>query len=274
VMEMSGIFLIKFGGNTLSEPDNVKRLAHEIAGLQKAGKKIVVVHGGGPAISEEMKRRGLDPVMAGGQRVTDDAALQCVEDTLRRINAMFADALAGEGAAVLGLGAFLFTISKKKPPYRFTENGEEKVVDLGLVGDVEKVDPTALMDLLDEGVLPVVYPVGTDGTRRLNVNADTMAAGIAAGLNVEEMIAVTDVPGILRDVRDPSSKIDRVTLADIDSLIADGTISGGMIPKVEACGKAVRAGASAVRMVDGRAGDSMITKAVEGANVGTLIVRK
>lgn len=271
---MSGIFLIKFGGNTLSEPDNVKRLAKEIADLQKAGKSVIVVHGGGPSISEEMKRRGLNPVMVGGQRITDEAALECVEDTLRGINEMFVRALQDEGATVVGLGAFLFTLSEKKPPYHVLVDGKEEVVDLGLVGNVVSVNAETVTDLLADGVLPVVYPVGTDGKHHLNVNADTMAAGIAAGVKAEEMIAVTDVPGILRDVHDLSSKIDRVNLADIDRLIADGTISGGMIPKVEACSKAVKAGASAVRMVDGRAQGNVITEVINGAQLGTLIVKE
>ena len=132
---------------------------------------------------------------------------------------------------------------------------------------------------MDERIVPVVYPIGgmavNDKVQHLNVNADTMAAGIAAGIKCREMIAITDVPGILRDVHDPSSKIDKVTFADLDALIADGTVSGGMVPKVEACRKAVNAGARTVRMVNGRDPENIITDIIiNGAPKGTLIVKE
>lgn len=114
--------------------------------------------------------------------------------------------------------------------------------------------------MLGSGIVPVVYPVGTDGTRRLNVNADTMSGGIAVGIGADELIAVTDVPGILTAFPDPASKIDRITLPEIDGLVRDGVITGGMVPKVEAAASAVRAGAKAVRMVNGTGGGHEISR--------------
>ena len=141
----------------------------------------------------------------------------------------------------------------KKPPMKVVEDGEEKEVDVGFVGEVSECDPTSLMDLLEQDIVPVIYPIGKDKDgRRLNVNADTMAAGIAAGTGCAAMIAITDVPGILRDVSDPSSRIESLTADEARALIRDGTISGGMIPKVEACIKALESGIPAVRMVNGK----------------------
>ena len=271
---MKGIYVVKFGGNTLADPKNVDSLAGELLDLQKDGVKVVVVHGGGSYISEEMRSRGLTPVMVGGQRVTDEAAMDCVDTVLHRINNQLVERFSSAGVRAAGMGAFMFTRSALRPPYKVMEDGVEKTYDLGLCGYVTSVDPSPILDLLDAGVVPVIYPVGTDGERKLNVNADTMSGGIAVGIGADELIAVTDVPGILRDFPDPASKIDRITLAEIDGLIRDGTISGGMIPKVEAAASAVRAGAKAVRMVNGTGGGREISRSMRGEPVGTLIIKE
>lgn len=274
MMRMTGIYVIKFGGNTLADPANVKSLASELLYLQKKGYRIVVVHGGGNSISAEMKARGLVPHMVGGQRITDGPAMDCVETVLERINRELVSEFTGSGIRATGLGAFEFTRSAMRPPYHVIEDGVEKVYDLGLCGYVTDVDPAPLLNLLDSGIIPVVYPVGTDGERKLNVNADTMSGGIAVGIGAEELLAVTDVPGIMTCFPDPASKLDTVTVSEVEKLIADGTISGGMIPKVEAAVSAVRSGAKAVRMVDGTGGKNEITKSIEGEPVGTLIVKE
>ena len=271
---MDGIYVIKFGGNTLADPANVDSLAKELLELQKKGAKIVVVHGGGSAISAEMKARGLTPVMVGGQRVTDEAAMEVVDEVLHRINGELVGKFTEAGVKAVGLGAFMFTMSAVRPPYHVVEDGVEKVYDMGLIGYVTDVDPNPVLDLLEAGVIPVVYPVGTDGKRKLNINADTMSGGIAVGIGAEELLAVTDVPGILRNYPDMDSKIDRVTLKEIDELIASGVISGGMIPKVEAAAAAVKSGAKAVRMVNGTGGKNEISRSINGEPLGTLIVKE
>ena len=143
------------------------------------------------------------------------------------------------------------------------------------MGEVEAADPSSILDLLEQGITPVIYPIGKDAEgKMLNVNADTMAAGIAAGVECKEMIAITDVPGILRDVSDPSSKINELTLAEVDRLMEDGTISGGMIPKVEACRSALLAGVSAVRMVNGKDPRSIVSDVMMKDNHhGTIITK-
>ena len=188
------------------------------------------------------------------------------------------DCLLDAGAIAVGMPGYFCTECERKKPYKAVENGKELTVDPGLVGEVVSVDKQTIFDLLDQHIVPVVYPIGAevvgDKMQHLNVNADTMAAGIAAGVHCKEMIAITDVPGILENVHDLSSKIDRVTFKEIDQLLADGTISGGMVPKVEACRKAVLAGAEAVRMVNGRDPESIVKDVIMGAPKGTLIVKE
>lgn len=276
---MRETYLLKFGGNALDGESGLDRLAHEVSELVAAGKEIVIVHGGGPSISREMERLGMEPKMVAGVRVTDAAALEVAEKVLRDINADVVAALDRADVRAVGMPAYFCTECRRKGPYTALENGEKVTVDLGLVGEVVSVDAQTVFDLLDEKVVPVIYPIGAteegEGITHLNVNADTMAAGIAAGIKCREMIAITDVPGILRDVHDPGSKIDRATFADIDRMVADGTISGGMIPKVEACRKAVEAGAESVRMVNGRDPENILSDIIiKNVPKGTLIVRE
>ena len=275
---MRNIYLVKFGGNALDGKDGMRQLAQEVSELTAEGYSIVLVHGGGPEISAEMERLGMTPKKVAGVRVTDEAGLEVAEKVLRRINSDLVECLIDAGVKAVGIPGYFCTECVKKAPSKVVVDGKEVTIDLGLVGEVSAVDKQMIFDLLDEKVIPVVYPIGAmavdDKVQHLNVNADTMAAGIAAGVKCKEMIAITDVPGILRDVHDPLSKIDRVTFKDIDDLLADGTISGGMVPKVEACRKAVNAGAEAVRMVNGRDPESIVKDVIKGSNKGTLIVKE
>jgi acetylglutamate kinase len=271
---MDNIYVLKFGGNAIRGRDDLMRLSAEIAQLIREGARIILVHGGGPEISEEMERRGMTPKKVAGVRVTDEAGLEVAETVLRRLNGQVVSCLQENGVQALGMPGYMCTVCVRKAPMRVVEDGKEAEVDLGLVGEVQDTDPSSLMDLLEQGVTPVIYPIGKDaeGTM-LNVNADTMVAGIAAGVSCKEMITITDVPGILRDVSDPKSKINQVTLEEVDALIADGTISGGMIPKVEACRKALLAGVSVVRMVNGKDPRSIVSDVMKNTPHGTIITK-
>ena len=267
---MDKLYLLKFGGNAIRGRDDMMRLSREVAELIAGGCRVVLVHGGGSEISEEMERRGMTPVKVAGVRVTDADSLEVAEAVLRRINSEVVACLQDCGVSAVGIPGYFCTVCTRKPPV--TVDGEE--VDLGLVGEPSGTDPSSILDLLDRGITPVVYPIGKDADgRMLNVNADTMAAGISAGTGCDEMITITDVPGILLDVGDPSSKIDELPLSRVDELIADGTISGGMIPKVEACRRALEAGAGAVRMVNGKDPRNIVSDIIRGVPHGTLIRR-
>ena len=275
MIQMDNLFVLKFGGNAIRGKEAMMRLSSEIAQMLKDGAKIVLVHGGGPEISEEMERRGLVPKKVAGIRVTDEAGLEVAEKVLSNLNKDVVVCLQEAGVQAIGMPGYHCTLCVKKAPVEAVEDGKKITVDVGLVGEVSECDPTSLLDLLDVGIVPVIYPIGKDRDgKKLNVNADTMVAGIAASLPCREMIAITDVPGILMDVKDPQSKLDRVDLKKIDELIGSGVISGGMIPKVEACRKAILAGVATVRMVNGTDPQCIVADVMKEGNVhGTVIVR-
>lgn len=272
---MDNLYVLKFGGNAIRGKDAMMRLAKEIAQMMSSGAKIILVHGGGPEISEEMERRGLKPKKIAGIRVTDQDGLEVAEKVLSNLNKDVVECLQEAGVQAIGMPGYHCTLCVRKPPMEVIEDGQKITVDVGLVGEVSECDPTALMDLLEQNIVPVIYPIGMDKDgKKLNVNADTMVAGIAANVPCREMIAITDVPGILMDVNDPSSKLDRADLKKIDELIASGVISGGMVPKVDACRKAIEAGVGTVRMVNGTDPNCIVADIMKEGNLhGTIIVK-
>ena len=266
------IYVVKFGGNAIRGKDDLMRLSREAAELIRNDAKVILVHGGGPEISAEMEKRGLNPKKVAGLRVTDESTLAVAEEVLSSLNKDVVDSLTESSVTAVGMPGYLCTLCKRKDPYTATEDGKEITVDLGLVGEVIDVKRDTLLDLLKEGVTPVIYPIGKDENgNRLNINADTMAAGIAAGVDCIELMMITDVPGILLDVKDPASKVDKLTLKEVNNLIADGTISGGMIPKVDACRDALKAGVGTVRMVNGKDPRSILTDVIKNVPHGTII---
>jgi acetylglutamate kinase len=272
---MDDLYVLKFGGNAIRGKEAMLRLAKEIKQMTVQGAKVILVHGGGPEISEEMERRGLSPKKIAGIRITDQDGLEVAEKVLSNLNRDMVECLQEAEVQAIGMPGYHCTLCVRKPPVEAVEDGVKKTVDVGLVGEVSECDPTALMDLLEQGIVPVIYPIGKDKDgKKLNVNADTMVAGIAANVSCKEMIAITDVPGILMDVNDPSSKLDKVSLKDIDELVEKGVICGGMVPKVEACRKAILAGVKVVRMVNGTDPACIVVDVMkEGSQIGTLITR-
>ncbi|MDR0334728.1 MAG: acetylglutamate kinase, partial [Methanomassiliicoccaceae archaeon] len=239
------IYLMKFGGNAIRGKSDLDRLASEISQLIADGAKIILVHGGGPEITAEIEKRGMTTKKAGGFRITDDGVLKVADEVLKGLNDDVIDSLKKAGVTAKGMPGYEGNVITcvKKDPITVKENNETITVDLGLVGEVDRVKVNYLKDLLSKGVMPVIYPIcATADGAKMNVNADTVASGIAAAVGCKEMIFITDVPGILLDVKDPNSKVDKASLKEIDDMIASGVISGGMIPKVEACQKALLEG--------------------------------
>ncbi|MCL2607684.1 MAG: acetylglutamate kinase [Methanomassiliicoccaceae archaeon] len=268
------VYLMKFGGNAIRGKDDMDRLSKEVAQLVSEGEKIILVHGGGPEITDEIEKRGMSTAMAGGFRITDAGVLNVADEVLRRLNDDITASLKKEGVNAKGMSGYdesIITCVKKEPIT--VKNGDGTItVDLGMVGEADEVNTEIINRMLSENVTPVIYPICADANGvRMNVNADTVASGVAAAVGCREMIFITDVPGILRNVNDKASKIDETTLAEIDVMIENGTISGGMIPKVEACRKAILAGVAAVRMVNGKDERSIVSDAVKNKNHGTLI---
>lgn len=271
---MDDVYLLKFGGNAIKGRDDLNRLSKEVAGLIHDGARIILVHGGGPEINAEMERIGMVPKKVAGVRVTDDATLQVAERVLKGINDEVVDALTQAGVNARGMPGLEVASFERKKPYTVRDGGVDVLVDLINVGEVTNVDLVLIERMLADGVTPVIYPIGKDDLGHLNVNADSMASGIAAGIRCREMIQITDVPGIMLDLNDPSSLQTLLTLAQVDGLIADGTISGGMVPKVEACRRALLAGVNKVRMVNGKDKKTIVSDVMQdGIEHGTVITR-
>lgn len=266
--------LIKFGGNSLNGNGDLERISNDIALLVSLGLKPIVVHGGGPNISKEMEARGLQVKKVAGLRITDDKTIHVVKDVLSKINDQIVDALKATGVKAIGIsGSEGNTIMcEKKDPVEVEENGTRLKVDLGNVGEVKCIDPTTVSVLCASGFVPVIYPICVDQSgREMNVNADTVAAHLAKALGCEEMVLVTDVPGVLREIGNIDTLITDITIAEMDHLIEIGVVSGGMLPKVEACRLAIENGVKKAHMVNGREPNSILNQVLMGSNCGTTV---
>jgi len=267
--------VIKFGGSSIGGEGAVVAFAKDIALLFSVGIRPIIVHGGGPEISQEMAKRGLEISKVAGLRVTDDATLQVAKEVLGNINEQLVDALRRTGLRAVGMSGAedgLVVCRKMHPAVVKDEQGNQMLVDLGQVGEVIEVNPAKLDALVKEGQVPVIYPIcATKDGQRMNVNADTAAAHIAKAVRAEEFVLVTDVPGILRNFKDPDSLIREVSTEQLDELIQEGVVRDGMIPKVDACRLAVEGGVKAAHMVSGKEKDAIVNQLLSGDNVGTRI---
>jgi len=269
--------VVKFGGSSIGGQGAVEAFAKDIALLVSIGIRPIVVHGGGPEISQEMAKRGLTVSKVAGLRVTDDATLKVAREVLAHINAQLVDALRRTGSRAVGMSGAedgLVVCMKMHPAVVKDEQGNQMLVDLGHVGEVIEIDPSKLDRLVEESTVPVVYPIcATREGELMNVNADTAAAHLAVAVRAEEFVLITDVLGILRDFKDPESLVREVKLEQLDDLVREGVIRDGMIPKVAACRLAVEGGVKAAHMVSGKEKDALVNQLLSGDNVGTRITK-
>jgi acetylglutamate kinase len=271
------VFVVKLGGDVLSDPAILDNVAGQLALLSSLSIRIVVVHGGGPQASALSRRLGVEPRMVAGRRVTDDAALEVAKFVYAgQINVDLLAALRDHRVQAVGLSgvdADLITAHRRPPISVVDDAGATVRVDYGHVGDVDRVDPRVLVTLMEARMVPVVASLaGGDGDDVFNVNADTVAEALAVALRAQKLIFLTGAPGVLRDRNDPSSL---VTFADPDELaglMANGALSGGMRPKVEACIRAATGGVERTHIIDGRAPDALLLEVFTGAGCGTMIV--
>jgi acetylglutamate kinase len=267
------VLVIKYGGNAMVDNKNKLGVIHDIALLKIAGIQPVLVHGGGPAISEHMERVGLEPEFVEGQRKTDHSALEIAEMVLcGKVNNDLVKHLNFEGARSIGLsGKDCNLVTAKKMLKKRKNNGNYEQIDLGQVGEVVKIDHQILDLLLKNEYLPVIAPiaVGIDNLD-YNINADIFASEIASALNAEKLIYLTDVDGILRDRDDIDSRFKRMNLASAKSLLGN-VINGGMVPKTEAAIKALEDGVKYVHIVNGMADHSLIKVFIDEYDIGTTI---
>jgi acetylglutamate kinase len=264
-------FVIKYGGSAMESEEAVERLLRDVVFLEAVGINPVLVHGGGKAISAKMREAGITARFVNGLRVTDEASIRIVEDVLdREVNPLLVKAVGEFGAHAQGFTGRDVLTAQKLPP---VENDKGAKEDLGFVGRVTGVDTAALEKSLREERLPVVSPVakGADG-KTYNINADEAAAAIAGALRAAKLIFLSDVPGIMRDREDPGSLVATVRADQVDALIRQKVLEGGMIPKVQGAVAALRNGVGKTHMIDGRLPHALLLEIFTNEGVGTEIV--
>ena len=258
--------VVKYGSNALAgatESDALALFAEDIVLMRLVGLKPVVVHGGGPQISDLMTRLGKVTEFRDGLRVTDAETVDIARMVLSgQVNPQIVAAINVHGRFAVGVSgedASLITASAKNP-------------DLGFVGEVDRINPGILHRLLDDEFIPVVATIGTDASgQAYNINADTVAGAIAEALGAEKLVYLTDIEGLRRVVDDASSLIRQTSPDELDALMADGTIAGGMIPKVESCVRAVRGGVRRAHILDGRIPHVLLLELFTDAGIGTMV---
>lgn len=257
------VVLIKLGGSVMEIEANLDSIMDDVAFMNAVGIKVVIVHGGGKAISRAIKESGHEPKFVDGQRVTDEETMEIVRRTLNNVvNPDIVRRLVLRGANAKPLhGNWLFGAKKIESP------------DRGYVGEVRQVSTRAVEEMLDARIIPVVTPLGTGmGDNHLyNINADFAAAALAKALKARKFVLVSDVPGLLRDPDDPTTLFSTLRLSETEQLKAAGIIAGGMLPKIESCEDAIREGVKKVHLVDGRMAHSLLLEIFTRQGVGTEI---
>ncbi|MDX0110536.1 acetylglutamate kinase [Sinorhizobium meliloti] len=266
--------VVKYGGNAMGNAELGRAFASDIALLKQSGANPIVVHGGGPQIGAMLNKMGIESKFEGGLRVTDEKTVEIVEMVLAgSINKEIVALINQTGESAIGLcgkdGNMVFA-EKAKKTVRDPDSKIERVLDLGFVGDVVEVDRTLLDLLARSEMIPVIAPVapGRDG-HTYNINADTFAGAIAGALNATRLLFLTDVPGVLNK---KGELIKQLSVAEAHALIADGTIWGGMIPKVETCIEAIGAGVQCVVILNGKTAHAVLLEILTEHGAGTLIV--
>jgi acetylglutamate kinase len=265
--------VIKLGGSVLEHPDALRHLLLDIVFMTTLGMRVVVVHGGGKAISKAMDDAGIVPRWVQGRRYTDEATLAIVEKVLAtELNHELVNRLEEFGGRAMSLN---FLSTNVLFGERLTLEGSEgEPLDLGHVGEVTHVDRLTIDNLAYAGQVPVIpsMAVGPDG-HKLNVNADTAATAVAAAIGADKLVVLSDVPGVLLDIKDPESLIHSLSASEARRLIAGGTIAAGMIPKIEGCLDTLARGVGKVHIIDGRLRHSLLLEIYTTSGVGTEIVR-
>jgi len=265
--------VIKLGGHAMVDPAIMNTVIEDAVLLHYIGMRVVLVHGGGPEITEKMKAMGKEPKFVSGLRVTDLDTLEIATMVLAgKISNTIVSLIAQNGARGVGISGNdgNLVIAKKMDAQKVIIEDREEEVDLGFVGEIQRVNPGLLRTLLDSGYIPVVSPLAIDEAgNNLNINADTMAGELAVALDAGKLVSLTDVDGVMDLSR---TKIyHRLTLGEVESMIADGTIQGGMIPKLSACIYASRNGVERCHIINGNAPHNLILELFTDLGVGTMI---
>lgn len=272
-------FVIKFSGKVTEDRTVLESLAEELALLHQVGIRVCVIHGGGKQLTELAQKLGVVQTVIEGRRVTDDDTLDLAKMIFRgKINTEILSALRKRGIEAVGLSGIDGGVvrAEKRPPRDILDRatGETATVDFGHVGDVMAVNTQLVNLLLENGYLPVISSLGADDDGKVyNINADTVASEIAVGLGAEKLILLTDVNGIYLDAKDPGSKIDRLSKAEAEEMIASGKATGGMIPKLENLISLLSRGVRSAHVIGGTSRNGILAEVFTDEGTGTMIVK-
>lgn len=260
------ILVVKYGGNAMINETLKDSVVHDIVLLNLVGVKVVLVHGGGPEITEMLGKIGKKTQFVDGLRVTDretvDVAQMVLAGKINKTLVNLIECCGGKSMGLSGIDGHMIKSSVK----------DER---LGFVGNIEEVNPQPVLDVLEKGYIPVVSTIGCDDEGNVyNINADTAAAELAAALDAESLISLTDTSGLLMDKNDPTTLISHVTIKETEELIEKGIISEGMIPKVECCTNAIKKGVKRVFIIDGRVPHSILIETLTDEGIGTMFEEK
>ena len=260
------IIVVKYGGSAMSNEELQKNVITDVTLLKLVGFKPIIVHGGGKAISSWVSKVGKEAEFINGLRVTDAETMEIAEMVLGRVNKQLVTMVQELGVKAIGISgkdSGLLHVKKK------LSDGK----DIGYVGEVDSVDPKILFDLLDNDYLPIIAPIGLDDNfDTYNINADDAACAIAKAVGANKLAFLTDIEGVYKDIKDPSSFISRLTCSEADELIASGNIGGGMLPKLNNCTDAIRKGVNNVHILDGRIPHCILLEIFTKKGVGTMFM--
>lgn len=264
--------VLKYGGNAMINEEIKEHVMQDIVLMKYVGINPVIVHGGGPEINKMLEKVGKKAEFNHGNRVTDEETMEIVEMVLAgKLNKDIVSRINKHGGKAVGLSgkdANLIMAEKK-----YIEKDGEKI-DIGYVGKVKKINPRMIKILEEEGFIPVISSIGVDEEgNTYNINADYVAGEIAAALNADKFVLMTDITGLMKDINNPESLINSISQEEIENMINDGTISGGMIPKVDACLTAIKKGAQKVHIIDGRIRHAILLELFTDEGIGTMITK-
>ncbi|MCR4908208.1 MAG: acetylglutamate kinase [Lachnospiraceae bacterium] len=261
------IIVVKYGGSAMKSEELKDSVIKDVTLLKLVGFKPIIVHGGGNEISRWVGKVGMEPSFVSGLRVTDEDTMEIAEMVLSRVNKSLVGLVEQLGVRAIGVSGKDGRLIRVKKKY---VEGQ----DIGFVGEITKVEPQILLDLLEKDFLPIVAPIGMDENfDTYNINADDAACAIAKAVGAEKLAFLTDVEGLYRDFSDKSTFITRITVDDAEKLLSEGMIGGGMLPKLSGCTDAVRGGVRNVHILDGRQPHCLLLEVFTDRGVGTMIVK-
>ena len=266
------VIVVKIGGSIMDDEQALSNILTDIVFMNYVGMQPILVHGGGKAINAAMEQAGLQPQMVQGRRYTDERTLAIAEHVLcNQINRFIVNFIQSQGCEAMGLHSLSSVVLFAEKT--FLSGAEGRRIDLGMVGEVKAVNARLLQLLVQADSIPCIATIARDDAGgKLNVNADTAAGAVAAAMKAEKLVVISDTHGIRRDPQDPATRVSHVTVDQIDVMVKDGTISSGMLPKVEACITALRGGVTKAHIIDGRIPHALLLEIYTEAGIGTEIV--